>query len=137
MLVLLLAGSAIALGTLLFGRRLVTMVGTGITRLNPVRAFCVSLATAATVLVASGAGLPVSTTHVAVGGIFGVGFVREWLDRRRNRKRDALPAEETRRRLLIRRSHVTTITVAWVVTVPVTAILGSISYLLIRLATGM
>ncbi|RMC37841.1 inorganic phosphate transporter [Paracoccus alkanivorans] len=136
-LVLLLAGLAIALGTLLFGRRLVTMVGTGITRLNPVRAFCVSLATAATVLVASGAGLPVSTTHVAVGGIFGVGFVREWLDRRHNRKHEALPAEETRRRLLIRRSHVATITVAWVVTVPVTAILGSLSYLLIRLATGM
>lgn len=137
LLVLLMAGLAIALGTLLFGRRLVAMVGTGITRLNPVRAFCVSLATAATVLVASGAGLPVSTTHVAVGGIFGVGFVREWLDRRRNRNREALPAEETRRRLLIRRSHVATITAAWIVTVPMTAFLGAVSYLLIRLATGM
>lgn len=136
-LVLLIAGLAIALGTLFFGRRLVTMVGSGITRLNPVRAFCVSLATAATVLVASGAGLPVSTTHVAVGGIFGVGFVREWLDRRRNRNREALPAEETRRRLLIRRSHVATITAAWIVTVPMTALLGAVSYLLIRLATGV
>ncbi|RNF33031.1 inorganic phosphate transporter [Paracoccus methylarcula] len=137
LLVLLMAGLAIALGTLLFGRRLVAMVGTGITRLNPVRAFCVSLATAATVLGASGAGLPVSTTHVAVGGIFGVGFIREWLDRRRNRNREALPAEETRRRLLIRRSHVATITAAWVVTVPMTAVLGAVGYLLIRLATGI
>lgn len=133
---MLLAGLAIALGTLLFGRRLVVMVGSGITRLNAARAFCVSLATAVTVLIASAFGLPVSTTHVAVGGIFGVGFAREWLDRRAARSRSPLPAEETRRRLLIRRSHVATITVAWIVTVPVTAMLGGLSCLVILWATG-
>lgn len=134
--VLLLAGLAIALGTLLFGRRLVVMVGSGITRLNAGRAFCVSLATAATVLGASALGLPVSTTHVAVGGIFGVGFAREWLDRRANTARGALPAEETRRRMLIRRSHVATITAAWLVTVPVTALAGGLCCRLILALTA-
>lgn len=136
-LVLVMAGLAIAFGTVLFGRRLVTIVGSGITKLSPVRAFCVSLATGSTVLMFSGLGLPVSTTHVAVGGIFGVGFAREWLDRRRDRIRKALPAEETRRRLLIRRSYVVTISAAWMVTVPATAILGALSFYLIGLATGM
>ncbi|WP_282603545.1 inorganic phosphate transporter [Paracoccus sp. PARArs4] len=124
--VLLGGGLAIAAGTLFFGRRLVTLVGSGITRLNAGRAFCVSLGTALTVLTASSLGLPVSTTHVAVGGIFGVGFAREWVDRRRNRRRDALPIEEMRRRVLIRRSHVATITAAWVVTVPVTGALSAL-----------
>lgn len=122
------AGAMISLGTLLFGGRLVNMVGSGITRLNAGRAFCVSLATAVTVLVASAFGLPVSTTHVAVGGVFGVGFAREWLDRRRARKRQeeaALPEEEIRRRRLIRRSHVATITVAWMITLPTTAAMGA------------
>lgn len=136
-LVLLIAGVTISAGTLLFGRRLVIMVGSGITRLNPVRAFCVSLATATTVLVSSGVGLPVSTTHVAIGGIFGVGYIREWLDRRRNLTRARIPAEETRHRLLIRRSHVATISVAWLVTVPITAGLGALSYWLIAVATGL
>ena len=133
---ILLAAFAIAAGTLLFGRRLVGVVGSGITRLNAGRAFCVSLATAATVLAASWAGLPVSTTHVAVGGIFGVGFAREWLDRREKRQRAAMPAEETRRRRLIRRSHVATITAAWLVTVPLTAIIGWFVCLMVLRATG-
>ena len=133
---LLLAGLAIALGTLLFGRRLVVMVGSGITRLNAGRAFCVSLATAVTVLTASSFGLPVSTTHVAIGGIFGVGFAREWLDRRAARARSPLTAEESRRRLLIRRSHVATISAAWIVTVPATGFLGAMCCLLILRVTG-
>ena len=129
-LVLLMAGLAIAVGTLLFGRRLVVMVGGGITKLNPVRAFCVSLATAGTVLFAAAFGLPVSTTHIAIGGIFGVGFAREWLDRKRQQAE--LPDEVYRRRHLIRRSHVATITAAWLVTVPLTALVGAGTYLLIR-----
>lgn len=133
--ILLMAGMSIAVGTLLFGRRLVAMVGSGITRLNPVRAFCVSLATAATVLLAAAVGLPVSTTHIAIGGIFGVGFVREWLDRKS--RRPDMPAEEKRRRRLIRRSHVITISAAWIVTVPTTAFLGAASYVLISLVMGL
>lgn len=135
-LILALAGLAIAIGTLLFGRRLVVMVGSGITRLNAGRAFCVSLATATTVLCATALALPVSSTHIAVGGVFGVGFAREWLDRRNNRQRAALPAAETRRRMLIRRSHVVTITAAWIVTVPLTALLGGLSCIMIGWVVG-
>ena len=127
LVVLVLAGGglAIATGTLLFGRRLVHMVGSGITRLNPVRAFCISSGTAITVLGASLAGLPVSTTHIAVGGVFGVGFFREWHDRRRRKSREALPAAEVRRRVLVRRSHLTSIIAAWLVTVPAAALLSA------------
>lgn len=133
--ILVAAGLTIALGTLLFGARLVVMVGSGITKLNAGRAFCVTLATAVVVLVASGSGLPVSTTHVAVGGVFGVGFAREWQDRRREARKPALPIEEQRRRRLIRRSHVATILAAWAVTVPITATLAAATaWLMLRLA---
>ena len=105
---------------------------------NAMCTVCVSLATGLTVLTASGFGLPVSTTHVAVGGVFGVGFAREWLDRRRARQRSdeaALPEEEVRRRRLIRRSHVATIMAAWMITLPTTAALGAAaSWLILRLA---
>lgn len=133
--VLLAGGIAIAIGTVFFGRRLVEMVGGGITRLNSGRAFCVTLATAATVMSAAAFGLPVSSTHVAIGGIFGVGFAREWLDRR-SQSRAALPADEARRRILIRRSHVFTITAAWLVTVPITATIGAVTCLIILAVMG-
>ena len=136
LLLLLAAGGSIAIGTVLFGRRLVIMVGSGITRLNAARAFCVTLATAGTVLVTTSFGLPVSTTHVAIGGVFGVGFAREWLDRMRAKTHDTLPAEEERRRVLIRRSHVATITVAWLVTVPITAGLGALCCYAVLRSTG-
>ena len=135
--VLLAAGMTIALGTMLFGARLVSMVGSGITRLNAGRAFCVTLATAIVVIGASGSGLPVSTTHVAVGGVFGVGFAREWQDRRRREAaRPDLPEEEQSRRRLIRRSHVATILAAWAVTLPVTALMGGAASWLMLLLSG-
>ena len=46
------------------------------------RAFSIMMAAAITVVIASQLGLPVSSTHIAVGGVFGVGFLREWLDRK-------------------------------------------------------
>jgi PiT family inorganic phosphate transporter len=130
-LVLLVASIGIALGIVLFGRRLVHMVGSNITRLNPSRALCVSLATAITVLGFSSFGLPVSTTHIAVGGVFGIGFYREWRDRRLGtdeeilRDEAPLPDEERRRRHLVRRSHVRTILGAWLITVPAAATLAA------------
>lgn len=132
LIALLAAGSGIALGTVLFGGKLVQMVGSGITRLNPVRAFCISSGTAITVLGASLVGLPVSTTHIAVGGVFGVGFFREWYDRRRRKAHEALPAAEVRRRLLVRRTYLTTIIAAWLITVPVAALLSG----LVQMGTG-
>jgi len=56
-------------------------VGNGITDLDPIRAFSVAMAAAITVIIASQLGLPVSSTHIAIGGIFGVGLLREWLDK--------------------------------------------------------
>jgi len=71
----------IAIGLALFGPKLIRTVGTEITDLDKPRAFCVALAAAITVIIASQLGLPVSSTHIAVGGIFGVGFLREYLKR--------------------------------------------------------
>lgn len=80
--VLLIGAVGISLGLALFGPRLIRTVGSEITQLDRSRAFCVALSAALTVIVASQLGLPVSSTHVALGGIFGVGFLREYLDQR-------------------------------------------------------
>jgi len=69
----------ISIGLALFGPKLIRTVGTEITELDQTRAFCVALAATITVIIASQFGLPVSSTHIAVGGIFGVGFLREYL----------------------------------------------------------
>jgi Phosphate/sulphate permeases len=69
----------ISLGLALYGPRLIRTVGTEITDLDQTRAFCIALSAAITVIFASQFGLPVSSTHIAVGGVFGVGFLREYL----------------------------------------------------------
>ncbi len=78
--VMITGGVGISIGLALFGPRLIKTVGTEITDLNPMRAFSIMMAAAITVIIASQLGLPVSSTHIAVGGVFGVGFLREWLD---------------------------------------------------------
>lgn len=70
----------IVIGLVLYGPRLIKTVGSEITELDQMRAFSVAMATAVTVIVASQMGLPVSSTHIAIGGVFGVGFLREALD---------------------------------------------------------
>ena len=75
-------GVGISIGLALFGPRLIKTVGTEITDLDPMRAFSIMMAAAITVVIASQFGLPVSSTHIAVGGVFGVGFLREWMDRK-------------------------------------------------------
>ncbi|MGB3750561.1 MAG: inorganic phosphate transporter [Arcobacteraceae bacterium] len=69
----------IALGLALYGPKLIRTVGSEITELDQMRAFSVAMAASLTVILASQLGLPVSSTHIAVGGIFGVGFLREYL----------------------------------------------------------
>ncbi|SIO53428.1 inorganic phosphate transporter, PiT family [Rhodovulum sp. ES.010] len=130
--VMIIGAFGISFGLMLFGPRLIRIVGSQITKLNPMRAYCVALAAAITVIVASWLGLPVSSTHIAVGAVFGVGFFREWHAERRarqiNRSRPParrLAAEERRRRKLVRRSHFMTIVAAWVVTVPAAALLSA------------
>jgi PiT family inorganic phosphate transporter len=70
----------IVIGLILYGPRLIKTVGSEITELDQMRAFSVAMATAVTVIIASQMGLPVSSTHIAIGGVFGVGFLREALD---------------------------------------------------------
>ena len=77
--VLLVGALGIALGLALYGPRLIRTVGSEITELDRTRAFCVAIAAAITVIFASQLGLPVSSTHIAVGGVFGVGFLREYI----------------------------------------------------------
>ena len=70
----------ISIGLALYGPKLIKTVGSEITELDQVRAFSIAMAAAITVIIASQLGLPVSSTHIAVGGVFGVGFLREYLD---------------------------------------------------------
>ena len=133
----------ISFGLFLFGPKLIRMVGSQITKLNPMRAYCVALSAAITVIVASWLGLPVSSTHIAVGGVFGVGFFREWDAQRRMKSAripipevSAQPKEERRRRKLVRRSHFLTIIAAWIITVPAAAMLSAGIFLAINAFMG-
>jgi PiT family inorganic phosphate transporter len=82
----------IAIGLALYGPKLIRTVGSEITELDQMRAFSVAMAASITVIIASQLGLPVSSTHIAVGGIFGVGFLREYLEE--NKKVDTLAIEK-------------------------------------------
>jgi len=145
--ILLTGALGIATGLLLYGPKLIRTVGSKITKLNRIRAFCVTLSAAITVIIASALGLPVSSTHIAIGALFGVGFLREFMANRRTRnaaevmsldtmplkaadvpQARATPADEAgkspdklRKRRLVRRSHLLTIIAAWLITVPVSA----------------
>ena len=141
--VMVIGAAGISFGLFLFGPKLIRMVGSQITKLNPMRAYCVALSAAITVIIASWLGLPVSSTHIAVGGVFGIGFFREWYMERRLRQGLAasgqtrrLPAEERRRRKLVRRSHFMTIVAAWVITVPAAAAMSALIFILLNSATG-
>jgi inorganic phosphate transporter, PiT family len=140
--------AGIALGIALFGPRVIHTVGEQITKLNEIRAFCVASSAALTVLAASAFGLPVSSTHVAVGAVFGVGFVREFLAIRNmtgaavpmranlvdaamlnDRPEQALARERrNERRYLVRRLKLAQIGAAWLVTLPASALLAALAY---------
>ena len=149
--VLIVGGIGISLGLALFGPRLIRTVGEKITKMDPMRAFCVALAAGATVLVASVMGLPVSSTHIAIGGIFGVGLLREVMTNRGMRRRNGPPSPDTiavtpeeavkaetkrQKRMLVRRQHLWGIAAAWVITVPVVAALSAAIYLVLTRFLG-
>jgi PiT family inorganic phosphate transporter len=77
--VMMVGALGIALGLALYGPKLIRTVGSEITELDQMRAFSIAMAAALTVIIASQLGLPVSSTHIAVGGVFGVGFLREYI----------------------------------------------------------
>ncbi|MBB3608408.1 inorganic phosphate transporter [Rhizobium sp. BK602] len=146
--VVMIGGCGISVGILLYGPRLIRLVGEQITKLNPMRAYCVALSAALTVIVAAWFGFPVSSTHIAVGSVFGVGFFREWYTSHSKRRLaymrmkaeaagitdgEAANAnvhnpDEVHRRRLVRRSHFMTIIAAWAITVPVSALLAATVY---------
>ena len=133
------------MGLGLFGPKLIAVVGEKITRLNSPRAYCVALSAAVTVLIATWLGLPVSSTHIAVGAVFGVGFLREFSENpnrkklRPGHKLNATSAEafasssNRRKRRLVRRKFVLSIAAAWVITVPASAILAATIYAVLQI----
>jgi PiT family inorganic phosphate transporter len=74
--ILVVGGAGIVLGLATMGYKVMKTIGTRITELTPSRGYCATLAAAATVVLASRTGLPVSTTHIAVGAVIGVGLAR-------------------------------------------------------------
>jgi PiT family inorganic phosphate transporter len=110
--VLVLGGCGIVLGLATYGYRVMQTIGKKITELTPSGGFCATMAAAATVVLASRTGMPVSTTHIAVGAVMGVGLARGFaaLDLR----------------------VIGSIFVAWVITLPVSGILAAILYFTLK-----
>ncbi len=106
--------SWIALWLSLFWPRIIKTVWTQITEIDQIRAFCIALATATTVIFASQLGLPVSSTHVAIGWVFWIWLFREWLDRKIKS-----PKEKYVERKLVKR-----IVAAWFITLPIAALIS-------------
>ena len=88
--VMLVGAVGIAIGLALYGPKLIRTVGSEITELDQSRAFCIAMAAAIPVIIATQLGLPVSSTHIAVGAVFGVGFLREYLKSSHARRIDEI-----------------------------------------------
>jgi PiT family inorganic phosphate transporter len=110
--VLPLGATGMVVGLATFGYKVMNTVGSGITALTPSRGFAAQLATAGTVVLASGTGLPISTTQTLVGAIMGVGLAR------------GIAA--------INLNIVRNIVVSWVVTVPAGAFFAIIIYFILK-----
>lgn len=77
--ILILGALGLSVGLALYGGKLIMTVGKEITELDRMRAYAIAMAATVTVILASQLGMPVSTTHVSIGAVFGVGFLRELL----------------------------------------------------------
>ena len=110
--ILVLGGTGIVIGLATMGYRVMQTIGSGITQLTPSRGYCATLAAAATVVLASRTGLPVSTTHIAVGAVIGVGLAR------------GIGAIDLR--------VIGNIVVSWVVTLPVGAGLSALFFFTLK-----
>ena len=105
-----------------------------------------SLSAAITVIIASWLGLPVSSTHIAVGAVFGVGFFREahWRITSSKKTVAAVMVTEAKKsstpkrkhRKLVRRSHLMTIIAAWIITVPAAALISAILFIVLTKLVG-
>lgn len=112
MWVLLLGGVGIVAGLMMYGRKVIATVGKQITELTPSRGFAAELAAATTVVLASGTGIPISTTHTLVGAVLGVGMARGMAALNLN---------------IIRN-----IFMSWVITLPAGAILSIIFFFILK-----
>jgi PiT family inorganic phosphate transporter len=110
--VLVLGGVGIVVGLATFGRHVIATVGEKITHLTPSRGFAAELAAATTIVIASGTGMPISTTHTLVGAVLGVGLARGI---------DAIDLRVVAR-----------IFVSWVVTIPAGAFLAIVFFFIFR-----
>ncbi|HEB93603.1 MAG TPA: inorganic phosphate transporter [Gammaproteobacteria bacterium] len=110
--ILALGGLGIVIGLMTYGKKVMLTIGTQITELTPSRGFAATLAAATTVVLASGTGLPISTTHTLVGAVLGVGLAR------------GIAA--------INLNVVRTIFISWVVTLPAGAILSIIFFFIFK-----
>jgi len=114
--VILISYAAIALGTLSGGWRIVKTMGSKITRLRPVHGFAAETAGAATILGASAVGIPVSTTHIICTSIMGVGT--------------------TMGSSAVKWGVARSIAIAWILTIPLAALIGFVSFAIIRVIIG-
>ena len=110
--ILFLGGTGIIVGLLTYGHKVIATVGTGITQLTPSRGFAATLAAATTVVLASGTGLPISTTHTLVGAVLGVGLAR------------GIAA--------LNLNVIKTIFLSWIITLPAGALLSILFFLILK-----
>jgi PiT family inorganic phosphate transporter len=110
--VLILGGGGIVIGLATYGRHVIATVGKKITQLTPSRGFAAELAAATTIVIASGTGIPISTTHTLVGAVLGVGMAR------------GIEAIDLR--------VVARILVSWVVTIPAGAFLAIVFFFIFK-----
>jgi len=115
-MMLFLGGVGIVVGLATYGYKVMQTIGTKITELTPTRGYSATLAASAVVVLASGLGLPVSTTHIAVGAVMGVGIAR------------GIGALDLR--------VIGGIVVSWFITVPVGAILAAIVFWILKAIFG-
>jgi PiT family inorganic phosphate transporter len=110
--ILMIGGFGIVVGLSTYGYKVMRTIGTKITELTPTRGFCATMAAAATVVLASRTGMPVSTTHIAVGAVIGVGFAR------------GIGALDLR--------VIGGIVMSWIITLPIGGVLAAIFYFMLR-----
>ncbi len=118
--VMLLGALSLSLGLAVFGGRLIKTVWNEITKLDQIKAYCVALSAAITVIIASAMSLPVSTTQIAIWWVFGIGLYREYLKRKKGKQV-----------VIIEKSMVRSIILSWIVTLPIAWVIASVTYLII------
>ncbi|WP_353932105.1 inorganic phosphate transporter [Okeanomitos corallinicola TIOX110] len=111
--IMILGATGIVAGLAILGKKVITTIGENIIPLEPSSGFCAEIATATTILVASKLGLPVSTSHALVGGVVGIGIVQNLKS--------------------IRLQTLQGIAAAWVITVPISAVISAIIFSIIRI----